>query len=206
VLECLDILIEAGATAKTRCGALKELLLWNAPFDVIEAFLEKTDWVPDDEYGESRISPLVAAIEFYRDPYRVTAALLKAGADPNKKNLKTDNEFVQLTALGMAIIRARREIVDILLAAGADPFAVCCSKTGVRPVRLARNATEKYGRGSTRVSILALFEALEAARERHAAVWPDLKREIMEAAWHPARLARLGFFDACADGDGVLCE
>lgn len=191
VVDCIDVLVRAGATSETRAGALRELICHNAPLEVIDAFLEKTGCDPNES---ASFSPLASAIAHHTDPYRVAATLLNAGANPNvaSHHAQVVHFITPTTALQEAIVRSDPDIVEVLLAAGADPFAPD-HRTGMRAIHWARHvlAARETPAGSR---ILALFDALEAGRRHHALFWPDLKRELMEAAWHPARLAKHGYF------------
>jgi hypothetical protein len=196
VLECLDILVRAGATSKTRAGAFREIIFRTAPVDVIAAFLEKTDCDPNSSLTYSTVfTPLMSAVSHHTDPYGVSLALLQAGADPNAVSTHAQvAHFITPTlALHEAIVRCRRDVVDLLLAAGADPFATD-RRTDMRAVHWARHVVAARETAAS-LGIVALFEGIEAARRRHDAAWPDLKKDLMEAAWHPSRLAKLGVFD-----------
>ncbi len=195
VIECLEILVNAGATSHTRAGAFREVIFRIAPVEVIEAFLEKTDCDPNESLSYSTVfAPLMSAVAHHNDPFRVCVALLKAGADPNvvSTHAQVAHFITPTMALHEAIVRGRRDVVDLLLEAGADPFAAD-RHTDMRAVHWARHAVAARDSSATQ-EILALFEGLEAGRQQHALAWSDLKKDLMEAAWHPARLAKQGYF------------
>lgn len=196
VLECLDILVRAGATSKTRAGAFREVMFHTAPAEVITAFLEKTDCDPNESLAYSTVfTPLLSAVAHHTDPYGVSVALLDAGADPNAVSTHAQvTHFITPTLpVHEAIVRGRRDVLDLLLQAGADPF-VADARTDMRAIHWARHVVAAHDTETSR-GILELFEGLESARDGHVAAWPGLKKEIMEAAWHPVRLSRLGYFD-----------
>lgn len=196
VIECLDILMRAGATANTRAGAFREILFHFAPPVVVTAFLEKTDCDPNASLAYSTVfTPLMSAVAHHTDPYGVCEVLLNAGANPNmvSTHAQVPHFITPTLPLHEAIVRSRRDVVDLLLRSGADPF-VADGRTEMRAVHWARHVVAANDTGNSR-AILDLCEGLEAARHHHIATWPELKKELMEATWHPARLAKQGYFN-----------
>lgn len=198
VIRCIEILVEAGATTNTTARAIREVLFHTAPATVIDAFLKMTDCDPNESMTTGTVfTPLMSAVSHHTDPVEVCRALLRAGADPNmvSSHDKVAHFITPTLPLHEAIARGRRDAVEVLLESGADPFGAD-RDTQMRAVHWARHATASPSVPSSRKDLKILFEALEAGRALHAAVWPSLKRELMEALWHPARLAGRGYFDS----------
>lgn len=196
VIQCIEMLVGAGATTKTRAGAFREIIFHTAPADVISAFLKHTDCNPNESLAWSAVfTPLMSAVSHHTDPIGVSMALLRAGANPNaiSTHAQVAHFITPVLPLHEAITRCRKDIVDLLLSAGADPF-MPDPRTEMRAVHWARHAVAARDTKHCH-EMCALFEALEESRRRFRAVWPELKRELMEAAWHPARLARQGYFE-----------
>jgi Ankyrin repeats (3 copies) len=196
VIRCIEILVEAGATSNTRVGALREVLYRSAPAAVVDTLLRMTDCDPNQSMTEgSRFTPLMSAVSHHRDPIGVARALLRAGADPNmtSSHAQVAHFITPTLPLHEAIARGRQDVVHLLLEHGADPF-LADARTEMRPVHWARHVATQLGPSDWK-DLEALFDALEAGRAFHARVWPDLKRELMEALWHPLRLAKRGYFE-----------
>ena len=96
-------------------GSCLEYAIYHSPLGFVHKLLEAgADPTPDDHGG---FPPLIAALtpEPREDVVSLVRLLLSYGADPDQRGM---NDY---TALQVAVIEGRKDIVTILLAAGADP-------------------------------------------------------------------------------------
>lgn len=183
--QILDALVKKGATTRTNKGTLNMALLWHAPAWFVEALLELPCCDPNTA------TPLFYAITA-RTSHALTyvRALLQHGADPNGVvdilgMKRTDTHMTPELLLHEAItmhMGPRWDVVCLLLQYGADPYA--CDSRGLSCLHWARHTGFKVD----------FFEDLEECRRRHTAIFPRLQKELMEAVWHPTRLATHGYF------------
>jgi hypothetical protein len=195
VLECIDLLMSFGATPNTgRC--VRELLRNCTRASIFLRALIRHGCTATTE-------DLILALRrsIFDDMEGLIPALLRAGADPNGATLLNPlpvTSCMILPTLPLHYAVAKRNVVAVfaLLEGGADPYRAD-SVTSLTALDWARHVAAFPSRAVDPVAkrILSLFEHLQACRAMHAAVFPDLKKELMEYTWHPSRLARRGYFD-----------
>ena len=100
--------------------------------------------------------------------------------------------------LHMAIYESNIEAIYVLLEHGADPYVVD-TFSGVTSLGWARHMeayyktkTHTYQATSTR--IVQFIKHIYECRNFHERHWEALKKEIIEAVFHPERLAKLNYF------------
>ncbi len=123
-------------------------------------------------------------------------ALLEGTADPNTAHplqprwLDPTSRTTILPDLPLhdAAVFGSFERVHLLLQAGADPYRRD-KDSGWTVAEWAQYRQDRDLR------FMDFFRSLDACREEHTRIFPDLKKELMEAVFHPARLFRMGYFD-----------
>lgn len=198
VLECIDILMEFGATPNTgRC--VRELLMHCSRASV-SVFLRALMRYGCRATTEDLILALRRQLFDNMDP--LIPLLLRAGADPNGISMSLPiilpiNTCMILPTFPLHYAVAKRNIIAVmaLLEGGADPYIVD-PVTTISARTWARHVASFPSRSKDPVShrILRLFEDLEKCRQWHHTMFPALKKELMEYVWHPDRLAQQGYF------------
>ena len=128
----------------------------------------------------------------------IVRLLLEFGADPNQSMPFNYASVSPVLPIHQAIYEADIEILYVLLEHGADPYAID-AVSGMTSLGWARHTAAYYKSRSLYDSkpsrILQFFENIYECQNFHARHWESLKKDLIEAAWHPVRLQKLGYFD-----------
>jgi ankyrin repeat protein len=196
-IQCMDVLLAAGATVSTARGILRGCILQNTRYVPMTVFQAMLDRGADPDYMNAQRDDLwsdpalIMAMYVTGNADDVVYSLLRAGANPN---ITTHMRYsdVRLPLHG-AIAFGRWTIVDMLLRFGADPYAKDpVSGLGAKEWTAYRASKTPDDPEAARYA--RLFRDLETCRESHRNHWDSLKKELVETVWHPARLHRLGYF------------
>jgi hypothetical protein len=188
-LKCIDILVAAGL-ALTFDHVYKHI---GSPPDVLRALLDHGAPI-QSHTGDLPL--LMAAIR--TGTSEKVRLLLEFGADPNESMSFRYMSITPTVPIHMAIYESNLDTIYVLCEYGADPYAID-TVSGVTSLGWARHmarhtmAASKYHSMSSH--ILQFFENVYECRNFHARHWDALKKELMEAVWHPARLQKLAYFD-----------
>ena len=195
-LECTRLLMEAGATPNTPMGALQLCIGKKSNRTVIQ-FLKLTKADPNHHVTHT---PLMLALIIRSKT--LVHALLEAGANPTcegKKERQVAFAISTSIPLHEAIVWGNWDVVHDLLAHGADPFQTDRVR-GLSALVWARHAAAAPRSSALHAAqILTFFEDLEEARRCHTQRMPDLHKDLVEYAFHPARLQTQGFFSLHKD-------
>jgi len=191
MIECMYLLVAAGATTKTERDSLCELITNTCKrisqmerVDTIRAMLTTTD--SDINTGVPK-TPLEIAV--LHGKYHIAGCLLAAGARPTSHAFQTTVRYGTL------------ENVFLFLQHGADPYATDDDGRNAldwiqAEITWAAGSYFRKDREDTKhYQKLKVFEDLFECRRRFDALKDDLHRDLMEYAWNPQRLARFGYFD-----------
>lgn len=192
-LECLDVLVEHGATARTPCNTLRELIFDKAPVPLIAALVENLDCDINSRRFGSTILMETLRMES-ANVEQITRILLRAGADPNIPIVppRSRSFVIARYPLHEAASNCTIDVVRLLMDFGADPYQVD-DITGMRAIDWARHGRAAFPNANV-CYVYKFLEALDDCRQFRLRVWPDLQKELMESAWHPMRLLKQGYF------------
>jgi len=178
-------------------NALRELILNFAPVQLIAAMIRMLECdVNKPNFG---FTLLMDALRHYPSAHVevVVRNLLCAGADPNASSIPSRSRhfITPRYPLHEAAAKLYLSLVRLLLDYGADPY-LADDLTGMRAIHWARHAHVAFPKNAGVRKTVTFLEALDECRDAKERLWPALQRELMEAAWHPARLQKLRYFEA----------
>lgn len=195
---CIDILV-AGGLVLTFDHLYKKI---GSPPNMFKALLDHGAPIrpcPDDLDLDLHI--LLAALRTsYTHPAHAiekTRLLLERGADPNEPMSFNYMAILPTVPLHMAIYESNLEAIYVLLEHGADPYVVD-TFSGVTSLGWARHMAAYYKTkpiyDSTSTRIVQFIEHVYECRNLHERHWEALKKELIEAVFHPVRLQKLEYF------------